>query len=120
VTEFTDSQKERIHSVEWKSNIWILPRKWYQGCFDFAFIRSIKKNKMKLILFQITVSKSHNLKLHVLRNMIKALTIQGFEIEGQIQVIAIVPKENFLDFEFKIPIGNLDMIPIEICAGFIS
>jgi hypothetical protein len=75
---------------------------------------------IQLEFFQVTVSKSHHLKLYLLRSFIEALTKQGLVIDEKTRFTAIVPRENFDDFKFGVPVGDLEMIEIVTCVGFIN
>lgn len=125
VSEFTDSTMKRVgeSAGDWKPFTWIFPRKWNQGCFDIALVCSIdpldaldetnRRLKIGLEFFQVTVSQSHELKLHLLHSIINELTSLGHELNDNVRFTAIVPKDTYADFNFKIPQGNLRMIQVE-------
>jgi len=120
ISGFSDHNGNPIDRTKWTNFTWIIPRNFYQGCFDFALVKSIDGNKIKLMIFQVTVSKKHSLKLHLVHTMRAALVDEGFEIDGEVGIVGIVPKDNFEVYQFQQPIETLQTIPLRTHAGYIN
>jgi len=82
-------EPEELEGFDLKTNSWFIPTKINQGCFDALQLLVPKKRQAILRVVQITVAKTHSLKLRFIVPVLKAL-----KIITNLEMVIVVPLQN--------------------------
>jgi len=72
---------------------WLIPTRWNQGCFD---VIQILPDGLRVV--QVTIAKTHSLKLRFVLKLVQQLTAIGF-IVNKIDMYIVVPEYSMVDFK---------------------
>jgi len=81
------------NKMQLKDYDWLIPTRWNQGCFD---VIQILPNGLRVV--QVTIAKTHSLKLRFVRKLVQQLTAVGFVV-NTIQVFIVAPENSIKDFK---------------------
>jgi len=97
--QYFDRVVDMTVPAEWKSNVWFIPRKWNQPCFDA--VQLLPKHGFRFI--QVTRSKTHSLKLKYIVEF-----LSRFAIVESLEICYVLPNEaEYKEFEPKKAEGTL-------------
>eukprot|EP01124_Arcella_intermedia_P007446 TRINITY_DN14560_c0_g4_i3.p1 TRINITY_DN14560_c0_g4~~TRINITY_DN14560_c0_g4_i3.p1 ORF type:complete len:406 (+),score=106.18 TRINITY_DN14560_c0_g4_i3:669-1886(+) len=97
---FLDVKDIKDYKNDLKENVWLIPNRWNQGCYD-----AVQLTKNGVRVFQVTRAKSHSLKLQYIVQLLDIL-VEACYIFDSIEIAFIIP-DDFDSFKIKIPLGNL-------------
>jgi len=100
-----DRTKEFENAKSIKDGDWLIPLRWNQGCYDVAQL-----SDTTLRIVQVTIAKSHSLKLRFVRRLIDSLVSIGFTFDT-IEVVFVVPSEEVQHFK----VLKVDVVGAQEC-----
>jgi len=81
-----------VNKLNIRAGDWLIPTKWNQGCFD---VLQVCAGTLRVV--QVTVAKTHSLKLRFVRQVLQKLTAIGLEIP-KVEICIVVPADKLSAF----------------------